>query len=91
MNAPMRHNNDAVIAQFVDVEIIAPDAAAQCGDQRADFGGCQHLVEARFFDVEDFSLERQDRLSAPVAALLRRAAGGIALDQNISESAGSFS
>ncbi len=77
----IRHYNDAVVAQFVDVEIVAPDAAAQRSDERADFGGRQHLVEARLLDVEDFSLERQDGLSAPVAALLGRAAGGIALDQ----------
>src|SRR6185503_18169554 len=32
-------------------------------------------------DVEDLSLERQDRLELPVAALLGRAAGGIALDE----------
>ena len=75
------HDDDAVIAQFVDVEIVAADAAAQGGDERADLGGCQHFVEARLLDVEDFSLQRQDGLSAPVAPLLGRAAGGIALDQ----------
>src|SRR5258705_1051966 len=75
------HDDDAVITQLVDVEIVAPDARSQRGDERADFGGREHLVEARLLHVEDFSLERQDGLSAPVAALLGGTAGGIALHQ----------
>ncbi len=70
-----------MVAQLVRIEIIAADAAAERGDQRADFGRRQHLVEARFFDVEDLSLQRQDRLGAPVAPLLGGTAGRIALDQ----------
>jgi len=50
------HDDDAMITQLIDVEIVAPDAATQCGDERADFRGRQHLVEARFLDVEDFPL-----------------------------------
>jgi hypothetical protein len=75
------HDNDAMISQLIHVEVIAPDAAPQRRYQSADFGGCQHFVEAGFFDVEDFALERQDGLSAPISALLRRAAGRIAFDQ----------
>ena len=56
------------------------DAAAERGDHRLDLVAAEHLVEARFLDVEDLALDRQDRLEAPVAALLRRAAGGLALD-----------
>ena len=41
----------------------------------------EHLVEAGLLDVEDLPLERQDGLELPVAPLLGRAAGGIALDQ----------
>jgi hypothetical protein len=41
----------------------------------------QHLVEARPLDVEDLAAQRQDRLVFAVAALLGRAAGGIALHQ----------
>ena len=43
--------------------------------------GRQHLVEARFFDVQDLALQRKDRLGPSVAALLRGAAGGVALDE----------
>ena len=44
-------------------------------------GERDQLVEARPLDVQDLALERQDRLELAVAALLRRAAGRIALDQ----------
>ena len=40
----------------------------------------EHLVEARLLDVEDLALDREDRLEAPVAPLLGRAAGRLALD-----------
>ena len=40
----------------------------------------EHLVEARLLDVEDLAAQRQDGLVLPVAALLRRAAGRVALD-----------
>ena len=40
----------------------------------------EHLVEARLLDVQDLALDRQDRLEAPIAALLGRPAGRIALD-----------
>jgi len=43
----------------------------------------QHLVVARFFDVENFSLERQDCLKAAVTALFRGSTGGFALDQEL--------
>src|SRR5260370_1251100 len=75
------HNYYSVITQFVDVEIVAPDAAAQRGDERPDFRRCEHLVEARLLHVENFSLERQDRLRAAVASLFGGAAGRVALDQ----------
>ena len=41
----------------------------------------EHLVEARLLDVEDLAAQRQDRLEAAVAALLGRAAGRVALDE----------
>ena len=37
-------------------------------------------VEPRALDVEDLAAQRQDRLDAAVAALLGRAAGAVALD-----------
>src|SRR4029077_12918184 len=74
------HDDDAVIARLVGVEILAADAGAERLDQVADLGRGQHLVEARALDVEDLAFERQDRLKAPVAPLLGRAASAVALD-----------
>ena len=74
------HDDDLVIAQLVDVELVAADAGAERGDQRADLFGGQHFVEARALDIEDFAAQRQHRLELAIAALLGRAAGGVALD-----------
>ena len=74
------HDDDLVVAQLVDREFVGADAGAERGDQRADLLGRQHLVHARALDVEDLSAQRQDGLELAVAALLGRAAGGIALD-----------
>ena len=41
----------------------------------------QHLVVARFFHVENFALQRQNRLEAAIASLLGGASGGLAFDQ----------
>ena len=74
------HQDDAVVAQLVRVVFVLADAGAERGDQRADFRAAEHAVEARAFHVEDLALERQDRLRLAVAALLRRTAGRVALD-----------
>ena len=74
------HDDDLVVAELVDVEVVAPDAGAERGDQRADLLGRQHLVEAGALDVEDFAAQRQHRLELAVAALFGRAAGRVALD-----------
>ena len=74
------HDDDLVVAQLVQVEVIAADAGAQGGDQRADFVGRQHAVETGALHVQDLAAQGQDGLEGPVAALLGRAAGRIALD-----------
>ena len=74
------HENHFVIAKFSRVEIVLADAGAERRDDGANFFVPQHFVVARFFDVEDFALERQDRLVLAVAAHFCRAAGGFALD-----------
>ncbi len=56
------------------------DAGAEGDDQRPDVLAREDLVEARLLDVEHLAEQRQDRLEAPVAALLGRAAGRVALD-----------
>ena len=74
------HQDDLVVAELLDVEAPLADAAAERGDERADLGAREHLVEPRALDVQDLPLERQDRLKLPVAPLLRGAAGAVALD-----------
>ena len=76
----VRHDDDLVVAQFLDVEIIAPDARAERRDQRADFIGREHLVETRAFDVENFTSERQHGLIGAVARLFGRATGAVTFD-----------
>jgi hypothetical protein len=41
------HDDDAVIPQLREIEVLAPDSAAERGNHRADFVAAQHLVEAR--------------------------------------------
>ena len=74
------HDDDAVIAQLGDVEVLGADAAAERRDHGLDLLAAEHLVEARLLDVQDLALERQDGLEPPIAALLGRAAGRLALD-----------
>ena len=50
-------------------------------DQRPDVLARQDLVEPRLLDVQQLPPEREDRLVAPVAALLGRATGRVALDE----------
>ena len=73
------HDDDAVVAQFFHVVFITADPAAQCGNQSAYLLRGEHLVEAGFLHVENLTLQRQDRLVLPVAALLGGAARGITL------------
>ena len=75
------HDDDLVIAQLVDVELVPADAGAKRGDQGADLLAAQHPVEAGAFDVQDLAAQRQHRLVRPGTALLGRAAGAVALDQ----------
>ena len=74
------HDDDAVVAQLLDVEVLGADAAAERRDHRLDFVGAEHAVEPRALDVQDLALDRQDRLEAAIAALLGRAAGRLAFD-----------
>ena len=75
------HDDDAVITQLVGIVVLLADATAQRRDERAHLRRREHLVEARLFDIEDLALQRQDGLRAPVAPLLGRAPGGVALHQ----------
>ncbi len=43
----VRHDDDAVVAQLRDVEIVAADAGAERGDQRADFLASDSILSKR--------------------------------------------
>ena len=75
------HDDDAVVAQFFGVEFFLADAGAERGNQRGHFLAGEHFFKAGFFHIQNFALQRQNGLKFTVAALLGRAAGGIALDQ----------
>ncbi len=75
----IRHDDDAVVAEFFHIVFVAANAAAQSGDQGAHFLGGEHLVETRLFHVEDLALQRQDRLILAVTALFGRAPRRITL------------
>ena len=77
----VRHQDDLVVPELRHVELVRADAGAHRRDQEPDLLVGQHLVVARLLGVDDLAAERQDRLDPPVAALLRRAAGRVALHQ----------
>ena len=60
---------------------LSPMPGPERDDQRPDVLAREDLVEARLLDVEHLAAQRQDGLEAPVAALLGRAAGRVALDE----------
>ena len=74
------HDDDAVVAQLVDVEFVRADRGAEGRDQGRDLLRRQHLLEARLFHVQHLAAQRQDGLELAVAALLGGAACGVTLD-----------
>jgi hypothetical protein len=74
------HQDDLVVPKLLDIEAPLPDAAAERGDESPDLGAREHFVETSPLDVQYLSAERQDCLKPPVATLLRRTAGAVALD-----------
>ena len=77
----IRHQDDLVVAELRDVELLGADAGAHRRDQEPDLLMREHLVVARLLGVDHLAPERQDRLDPAVAALLRRAAGRVALHE----------
>ena len=80
----IRHDDDLVVAGLLHVEgalaLGVADARADGRDEGADLLVREYLVEARLLGVDELAAQGQDRLVAPVAALLRGAAGRVALD-----------
>ena len=76
------HDDHPVVAQLGEIEAVADplDPRSQGDDQRPDVLARHDPVQAGLLDVQDLAAQGQDRLEAPVAALLGRAAGRVALD-----------
>ena len=67
------HDDDPVVPELPDVEAVADplDPGPQGDDQRSDVLAGDDLVEPCLLDVEQLSAQRQDRLEATIATLLR--------------------
>src|SRR3989337_161137 len=74
------HDNDLVIAQFFEVEIVNSNSTAKGRNHRADLLVLQDLFQPRFFYVQNFTADRQDRLEPAVAARLSRASRRVSLN-----------
>ena len=84
------HDDDAVVAQFLDVVIFFANASTQSGDQCHHLLTGKHFVKTGFFDVEDFTFERQNRLVFTVSPLFGRTARRVTLDDKYFRQAGIF-
>ena len=74
------HDDDLVVAQFLQIKLVA-NAGAHRLDQRADLFGGNDPVKPGAFHIQDFTLQWQNSLKLAVAAVFGRAASRIALDQ----------
>ena len=84
------HDDDAVVAQLVDVEVVGPrlarlgahlaNAGAQSCDEGQNFIAGEQLFVTRFFHVQNFAAQGQDGLKLSIPPLLGRTSGGVALD-----------
>src|SRR3954465_16042256 len=72
-------DDDLAVPEARQLEVLA-EAAAERGDEIGELLVLEHLRERRAFRVEHLAAEREDGLPRAIAALLRRPAGRIALD-----------
>mmetsp|Transcript_23188 Transcript_23188/g.50021 ORF Transcript_23188/g.50021 Transcript_23188/m.50021 type:complete len:289 (-) Transcript_23188:1384-2250(-) len=80
------HEDDPVVSQLRGLEVVALDAEAEAGDEGLHLGVLVHGRVVRLLDIEDLAAEGKDGLRLPRAALLGRAAGGVALyDEDLGE------
>ena len=70
-----------MIAQFFVIKSIVSHSGTDGGNDGFNLFVRENFIQARFFHIQDFSLQGKDGLEASVAALFSRATGGIALHQ----------
>ena len=73
------HDDNAVITQFVGIELFSSNSTTHSGNQSTYFGGRKHFVESCFLDIKDLPFQRQNGLGTPVPALFCRTAGRVTL------------
>ena len=74
------HDDDAVVAQFVGVEIVFADIGAQGRDQEQDFIAGEQFFVTRFFHIQNFAAQGQNGLKFAIAPLFGRAPRRVTLD-----------
>jgi hypothetical protein len=74
------HDDDALIAQVVDIELAA-ELRTQSKREVSQFLVGHQLVVGGAFDIEDLAAQGKDRLRLTVAGLLGAAAGRVAFDE----------
>ena len=83
----IRHDNNLVIAQLTDIKIISVSfrkATPECVDHCLDFRIGKHLVDTGFFNIQNFSADRHDRLIHTVSRHFGGTTGRISLyDKNL--------
>ena len=80
VNVSVSHDNDFAVAQTFEVKFLA-NVGAKRLNHGADFRMPHDFVDAGFFDINDFSLQRQNRLNARIAAAFGGTTGRITFDQ----------
>ena len=63
------HDDDFVIPELVGIELLAPNAGPERGDQGGDLLARQHFVKPGALNIEDLAAQRQHRLERAVAAV----------------------
>ena len=78
------HDHQLVVAAFRNVKsavaFVLTDAGSASGDDGTDFFVGEDLVDTRLLDVENLTLNRENRLVAPIATLLGGTTGRVAFD-----------
>src|SRR3989339_469097 len=71
VNVGIRHDDDLVIARLLKVELFLADPGSDGRYHGADFLVCKYLCKARFLNVKNLTLKRQNSLKRPIPPLFR--------------------
>ena len=80
------HDDDLIISQLCNIKVISVSfrkSAAKCIDHRLDLCIGKHLINTCFFDIQNLTANRQDRLEITVSCRFCRSPRRISLhDKN---------